>query len=182
MSGLIIVPWVMGVFAFVANGLLAIFDAITGVDLIKGGKIACFLQATRSMNILNFVFLMTSGREFKDCVFLGLVSFFLPFYFNRRGEQTSRGELKDYLAVGVVLELYFSDFCKRIAVRFPWSTTLATVFVRVWLLWALNEEIFNRTLQASAGGGGGGGGSAAGRTPPPTTTAGQGLIGVVGEL
>jgi hypothetical protein len=155
MFGMMIVPWVMGVFAFVGSGLIAIFDAITGVDLIKGGKIACFLQATRSMNILNFVFLMTSGRELKDCVFLSLVSFFLPFYFNRR-EQTRGGELKDYLAVGVFLELYFSEYCKRIAAKFPWSITLATVFVRVWLLWVLNEEIFNRALQASAGGGGGG--------------------------
>ena len=39
---MMIVPWVMGVFAFVGSGLIAIFDAITGADLIKGGEDCVF--------------------------------------------------------------------------------------------------------------------------------------------
>lgn len=125
--------------------LLWLFDSITGVKLIREGKLASFLQATRSKNILSIVFLLISGREVSDCVFLAGLAFFIPAYITSAPIR----ETKDfYLSVCVFFEFYFEKKCGEIAARIPpFGISLLTLGIRLWLVWILNEEIFNRSFK-----------------------------------
>lgn len=138
---------------YVLGWMLWIFDNATGVRLIQEGKIATFIQATRSKNSFLILWFMISGRQLSDCIFLTLASFLLPWYIN------GATALSFYLSFCVFFELYFEEECKtHIALRFPNTIWLLTTGARIGLLWILNdaplnvqttqknEEVFNRLL------------------------------------
>lgn len=135
--------------------IFRVFDTLTGVRLIQEGKIASFLQATRSKNALVIPLLMISGRTLTDCVFLAGLSFFLPWYVN--GTTTTSSF---YLCVCVFIELYFEKKCEELAARFPYTIGFLMFGARGWLLWILrdlllykhslkNEETLARVFELS---------------------------------
>lgn len=132
----------IGIFLLkILNWILFIFDQITGTSELQKGRVATFVQFTRSKNALVFPLKLITGRNLGDCIYLSFMSFYLPLYINKT-------KITDYdflISIIVFFEQYFIDDKTE-----HWTLNILSFLLRVWIVANFQyEETFNQYLSSS---------------------------------
>jgi hypothetical protein len=137
---------ITGFFFKIINWLLNIFDNLTGIVEFQKGRVATFVQFTRSKNLLLFPLKLISGRNKGDCIYLSLMSFFLPLYVHEKNPT-------DYDFILSIIVLYEQLSIKKKEEETNdenWIYRIISYFLRIWIILNFQyEETFNKYIYPS---------------------------------